>query len=61
MVVYFRLLSPVQLARVAALTVATNKLDTLALAKCAPPTPALTQTLTATLTTSVVLAILAHV
>lgn len=34
MIVYFRLLSPVQLAHVAALTITTNKLDTLALAKC---------------------------
>ena len=39
MMVFFRVLTPLQLANVAAQTAPTNKLDTLALAKCAAPLP----------------------
>jgi len=35
MMLFFRVLTPLQLAHVAAKTALTNKLDTLALAKCA--------------------------
>ena len=38
MMVFFRVLTPLQLAHVAVQTAPTNKLDTLALAKCAGPT-----------------------
>ena len=36
MLVFFRVLTPSQLARVAVQTMPSNKLDTLALCKCAP-------------------------